>query len=85
MTDMLPTIRSVDPARQAAFKHAALTVSREATDLALQAHGGYGYFQQTGVERFYRDVIALEALLVRPDLDLEVASTAIFGRRSGYL
>lgn len=40
----------------------ALDLARRTARMSLQVHGGYGYFEYTGVEKFYRDSAALESL-----------------------
>ncbi|MEM0097053.1 MAG: acyl-CoA dehydrogenase family protein [Conexivisphaerales archaeon] len=44
------------------LKELALDFSRRASRTSLQVHGGYGYIEDSGIERFYRDSMALELL-----------------------
>lgn len=71
---------------------AALIVKTLSTDLAkratkysLQFHGGYGYTEDLGVEKFYRDAAGLSILFQRPHGDSLRLAEEIFGEKSGYL
>ncbi len=59
--------------------------SRKATKYALQYHGGYGYLEDFGVEKFYRDSVALSSLMFRPEGDKKALAESIYGSKSGYL
>jgi Acyl-CoA dehydrogenases len=37
-------------------------LARKVSKLALQIHGGYGYFEDFKIEKFYRDSMALTVL-----------------------
>lgn len=52
---------------------------------ALQLHGGYGYFEDFGLERYYRDTMALSVLLSNRVKDMEAVSAGVFGSKAGYL
>ena len=56
-----------------------------ATKQALQVHGGYGYFGDFGVEKFYRDATALPILFSRGVRELERLSEAVFESKAGFL
>lgn len=43
-------------------KIATFELARKVAKLALQVHGGYGYFEDFKIERFYRDSMSLTAL-----------------------
>ncbi len=43
-------------------KALALDLARRAARVSLQVHGGYGYLEDSGVERFYRDSMALSLI-----------------------
>jgi len=60
-------------------------LARDATKQALQVHGGYGYFGDFGVEKFYRDAMALPLLFSRGAKDMERLSQAIFESKAGFL
>jgi alkylation response protein AidB-like acyl-CoA dehydrogenase len=60
-------------------------LARRATAQALQVHGGYGYFGDFGVEKFYRDAMALPLLFARGVKDMERLSKAVFESKAGFL
>ncbi len=51
---------AISPELSAMAKWYAAKVAVEVVDEALQIHGGYGYFSDYEISRFYRDVKALE-------------------------
>ncbi|KAA8922250.1 acyl-CoA dehydrogenase family protein [Thermoplasma sp.] len=53
----------------------AISISRS----AIQIHGGYGYFVDFGVERFYRDAMFLKNISGDHMRDMERLSDLIFG------
>jgi len=63
----------------------ALALARNATNQALQVHGGYGYFEDFGVEKFYRDAMALSILFGRGTKDMERLSERVFDSKAGFL
>jgi alkylation response protein AidB-like acyl-CoA dehydrogenase len=60
-------------------------LARNATKQALQVHGGYGYFGDFGVEKFYRDAMALPLLFSRGSKDMERLSQAVFESKAGFM
>ncbi len=62
----------------------AAALARNATNQALQIHGGYGYFEDFGVEKFYRDAMAL-SILFRGTKDMERLSEQVFDSKAGFL
>ncbi len=60
-------------------------LARSATKQALQVHGGYGYFGDFGVEKFYRDAMALPLLFSRGVKDMQRLSQAVFESRAGFM
>ena len=60
-------------------------LARNATKQALQVHGGYGYFGDFGVEKFYRDAMALPLLFSRGAKDMERLSQAVFESKAGFM
>ncbi len=67
------------------LKIRAVDLAEDATNMSLQVHGGYGYFEDFKVERYYRDITTLEALFIRPSRDKQRLATILYGRESGYL
>jgi len=60
-------------------------LARNATKQALQVHGGYGYFGDFGVEKFYRDAMALPLLFSREEKDMQRLSQAVFESKAGFM
>jgi len=60
-------------------------LARDATKQALQVHGGYGYFGDFGVEKFYRDAMALPLLFSRGAKDMQRLSQAVFESKAGFM
>ena len=60
-------------------------LARSATKQALQVHGGYGYFGDFGVEKFYRDAMALPLLFSRGVKDMQRLSQAVFESKAGFM
>ena len=63
----------------------SMELAKGATKQALQVHGGYGYFGDFGVEKFYRDAMALPILFSRGVKEMERLSEAVFESRAGFL
>jgi len=63
----------------------AAALAKRATNQALQVHGGYGYFEDFGIEKFYRDAMAFSILFNRGTEEMERLSNQIFGSRAGFL
>ena len=59
--------------------------AKTSTKAAIQYHGGYGYFQDFGVEKFYRDSYGLSIMMMDRVYDCRRSSDRIFGGRSGFL
>jgi alkylation response protein AidB-like acyl-CoA dehydrogenase len=51
----------------------------------LQLHGGYGYFDDFGLDKYYRDSMALFVFFPNSVTRMEELSTAVFGSKSGFL
>lgn len=64
------------------LKELALEFSRRASRASLQVHGGYGYIEDSGVERFYRDTMALELLTGSRISDMTELSRELLGGES---
>ncbi|MEM0157145.1 MAG: acyl-CoA dehydrogenase family protein [Thermoplasmataceae archaeon] len=60
-------------------------LAKRATKYSLQYHGGYGYIEDFGVEKFYRDAVGLTILLENQAADGMRLSKEVFGEKSGYL
>ncbi len=64
------------------LKEIALEFSRKTSRLSLQVHGGYGYIEDSGVERFYRDAMTLELLTGSHIRDTSELSKELLGSES---
>ncbi len=85
LTEAAQSSGFLDDGGKIAIKFRSLELAEEATDISIQVHGGYGYFEDFGVERYYRDFATLQALFVRPNRDRRRLSTILYGEDSGYL
>ena len=61
------------------------SLSKRATKQALQTHGGYGYLEDFGVEKFYRDAMTISTILFRGRRDRKRLSDEVFGTDAGNL
>ena len=61
------------------------SLSKRATKQALQTHGGYGYLEDFGVEKFYRDAMTISTMLFRGRTDRKRLSEEVFGTEAGNL
>lgn len=66
-------------------KTLSVELVKKATKYALQYHGGYGYVEDTGVEKFYRDAVGMSILFQRPHSNSQRLALEVFGDKSGYL
>lgn len=76
---------SIEEIMMLMLKNQAASFSRKATRYALQFHGGYGYLEDFGVEKFYRDSVALNAMIYRPTVDKRFLATKLYSDKSGFL
>ncbi len=67
------------------LKVLSVDLARRATKYALQYHGGYGYIEDFGVEKYYRDAAGLSILFQSPSRDALRLARAVYGEKSGYL
>ncbi|MGP6220420.1 acyl-CoA dehydrogenase family protein [Caldiplasma sukawensis] len=59
--------------------------SRVATKFSIQFHGGYGYLEDFGVEKFYRDAMFLSSFIFREERDRKQIASDFYGEESGFL
>ena len=52
----------------------------DVTNDALQLHGGYGYFAEYGIERFYRDAKIVEIYEGAREIEKQTIAREILGR-----
>ncbi len=67
------------------LKILSVDIAKRATKYALQYHGGYGYIEDFGVEKYYRDAAGLSILFQSPYRDAMRVAKAVYGEKSGYL
>ncbi len=85
LSSFLDTVDENDSRAKLTLKILSVDFAKRATKASLQYHGGYGYIEDTGVEKFYRDAMGLSILFQRPHHDSMRLSKEIFGEKSGYL
>ncbi len=85
LSSLMDTVDEKDERARLTLKVLSVDFAKRATKAALQYHGGYGYIEDTGVEKFYRDAMGLSILFQRPHHDSMRLSKEIFGEKSGYL
>lgn len=61
----------------------ASRIAREATNESLQIHGGYGYTDEFGIERLYRDAKVTEIYEGTSEIQKIVISRALLGKTAG--
>ncbi|MHB1440852.1 MAG: acyl-CoA dehydrogenase family protein [Cuniculiplasma sp.] len=84
MKDALFT-EEADEIKMLMLKNVSASFAKRTTKFSLQFHGGYGYLEDFGMEKFYRDSVALNAIIYRPIKDKSFLATKIYSSRSGYL
>ncbi|MCL4333404.1 MAG: acyl-CoA/acyl-ACP dehydrogenase [Candidatus Thermoplasmatota archaeon] len=67
------------------LKHKSLILAKDMSKTSLQIHGGYGYLEDFGIEKFYRDSMALSVLFHREDSDMEELSSLVFEGKAGFV
>jgi len=68
-----------------AAKIMLLDAALEATRTAMQVHGGNGYFEEYGIEKYYRDAMALNTYTSDRTEDMINLSHFILGKESAEL
>ncbi|MGC8609121.1 MAG: acyl-CoA dehydrogenase family protein [Thermoplasmata archaeon] len=76
------TYSASDDYSSAVSKIKAKALSVDASRLSLQVHGGYGYIQDFGIEKFYRDAMALSIIFGDDSSENRAISDHIFGGES---
>ncbi len=78
---------STSPSRKEAMflKHKALALAKDISKTSLQIHGGYGYLEDFGIEKFYRDSMALSVLFHNEEHEMEDLSTLVFETKAGFV
>ncbi len=79
-------ISSAASRKEALFlKHKSLVLAKDISRTSLQIHGGYGYLEDFGIEKFYRDAMALSVLFGSEEKDMETVSGLVFDSRAGFV
>jgi alkylation response protein AidB-like acyl-CoA dehydrogenase len=81
----LENMEDMDESSGLMIKIRSTDFAKRAAKAAIQYHGGYGYFEDFGVEKFYRDSYGLSAMLMDRHEDGMRLNKKIFGSRSGYI
>lgn len=85
MEHYLENMDEIDESPALMIKLRSTEFAKRATKAAIQYHGGYGYFEDFGVEKFYRDSYGLSAMFMDRHRDDMRLSEKVFGGKSGYL
>jgi alkylation response protein AidB-like acyl-CoA dehydrogenase len=67
------------------LKYLSVELAKKCSKQALQSHGGYGYLQDFGVEKFYRDSMALSSMFYRRERDNRRLSEEVFQGKAGFV
>ncbi|MEM0134665.1 MAG: acyl-CoA dehydrogenase family protein [Thermoplasmatales archaeon] len=67
------------------LKQKAIALAKDISRTSLQVHGGYGYLEDFGIEKFYRDSMALSVLFHSEEKDMEKLSGFVFESRAGFV
>ncbi len=71
----------IDPGQVAMAKWFAAWVAVRSADEALQMHGGYGYFGDYDISRFYRDAKVLEIYEGAKEIEKELVAKSLLKRQ----
>ena len=75
----------LDAAARKHFKIRSMELAVKASRQSIQTHGGYGYLQDFGVEKFYRDSTSLLAIFGEGYSDRRDLADQVYGEKSGFL
>jgi alkylation response protein AidB-like acyl-CoA dehydrogenase len=75
----------LDAAARKHFKIRSMELAIQASRQSIQTHGGYGYLQDFGVEKFYRDSTTLLAIFGEGYGDKKDLADRVYGEKSGFL
>ncbi len=67
------------------IKELATEFAIVASKQSLQTHGGYGYIEDFGIEKFYRDSLALNSLFGERVHSLRLLAKSYYGEEAGNL
>ncbi len=80
-------ISSLNPSGKEALylKVRSIEIAKEISKNSLQTHGGYGYLEDFGVEKFYRDSMALSILFYNEEKEMEKLAEVVFESKAGFV
>lgn len=67
------------------LKIRAIEMAKDVSKNSLQTHGGYGYLEDFGVEKFYRDSMALSILFYNEEKEMEQLAEMVFESKAGFV
>lgn len=67
------------------FKVRAMELALRASRQSIQVHGGYGYLEDFGVEKFYRDSASLQTIFGEGYRDNMELANQVYEDKSGFL
>jgi alkylation response protein AidB-like acyl-CoA dehydrogenase len=76
---------SLSETEKLAVKIRSIEISIKASRQSIQSHGGYGYLQDFGVEKFYRDSATMPALFMEGQSDKISLSELSYNGKAGFL
>ena len=76
---------SLSETEKFSIKIRSIEISLKASRQSIQSHGGYGYLQDFGVEKFYRDSATLTALFMDGQSDKIYLSELSYNGKAGFL
>ena len=76
---------SLSETEKLSVKIRSVEISIKASRQSIQSHGGYGYLQDFGVEKFYRDSATLPALFMEGQSDKISLSELSYNGKAGFL
>ncbi len=74
-----------DLAARKGLKIRAMDLAVKSSRQSIQTHGGYGYLQDFGVEKFYRDSATLQAVFNDAYSDNMTLANQVYREKSGYM
>jgi len=67
------------------LKMKSIELAKEITKNSIQVHGGYGYIEDYGVEKFYRDIMSLSVLLYNEEEEKKKLASKLYETEAGYI
>ncbi len=67
------------------MKIRAIDLAMRASKQSIQVHGGYGYLQDFGVEKFYRDAATMSSLFMNSPKERMMLSELVYKQKAGII